>query len=84
MNSTMPTHGYLQIKDTKTSADLTSNTYRVMHIRNVAQTPVMKQLSAREQGMTRADVLDILMPLSRTPWSNVPTLIDINVRSKRP
>ncbi|KAF9123122.1 hypothetical protein BGW39_009248 [Mortierella sp. 14UC] len=37
-------------------------------LRNIAATPAARSFS-------RTDVLDSLMPLSRNPWSNTPTLI---------
>ncbi|KAG0318399.1 hypothetical protein BGZ97_003843 [Linnemannia gamsii] len=41
---------------------------RTIHLRNIASTPAARSFS-------RIDVLDSLMPLSRSPWSNTPTLI---------
>ncbi|KAG0205573.1 hypothetical protein BGX33_007852 [Mortierella sp. NVP41] len=42
---------------------------QAIQLRNVAATPAARSPS-------RADVLDSLMPLSRNPWSNTPTLIN--------
>ncbi|KAF9897053.1 hypothetical protein BX616_006276 [Lobosporangium transversale] len=44
-----------------------------IHLRNVAYS---RPLAGTPTPTTRAQVLDRLMPLSKNPWSNVPTIID--------
>ncbi|KAF8931081.1 hypothetical protein BGZ58_007829 [Dissophora ornata] len=52
---------------------------KIVHLRNVAYTlyvPSSSTGSNQRAVLSRAEVLESLMPLSRAPWSNVTTLID--------
>lgn len=75
--STMSRQGYTRLPETSSETDLavdattssvtTSSAARTV-LRNVASSPPSASAS-------RANVLESLMPLSKTPWSNVPTII---------
>ncbi|KAF9351708.1 hypothetical protein BGX26_010343 [Mortierella sp. AD094] len=74
----MSSQGYIRIQTNSASiaqlSIMKSSPLKIVRLRNLANTHVNKRSSS--DGMTRADVLDTLMPLSRNPWSNIPTLID--------
>jgi len=49
-----------------------SSTPTIIQLRNLAYS---RPLSSTPRPTTRAEVLESLMPLSRNPWSSVPTLL---------
>ncbi|KAF9102990.1 hypothetical protein BGX27_010784, partial [Mortierella sp. AM989] len=73
----MSSQGYIRIQESSaiiTPLSTMQLPFKAVHLRNVANMSVNKRSSSH--GVTRADVLDTLLPLSRNPWSNIPTLID--------
>ncbi|KAF9208568.1 hypothetical protein BGZ49_008437 [Haplosporangium sp. Z 27] len=57
---------------------LDPSTPRVVKLRNIAYS---RPISSSEI-ISRSQALDSLMPLSRNPWSNVPTLMDDSIHEK--
>ncbi|KAF9110005.1 hypothetical protein BGX27_006884 [Mortierella sp. AM989] len=57
---------------------------KVVQLRNLAYTPSLSMNKTGSKTLTRKEVLDTLMPLSRSPWGTFPTLINQHpVESKR-
>ncbi|KAF9350926.1 hypothetical protein BGX26_010946, partial [Mortierella sp. AD094] len=79
-NLAMSSHNqnYIRIEEDIVSEP---STPRVVQLRNVAYS---RPLSSSPGFVSRSQVIDSLMPLSKAPWSNVPTLLDDTVQEKRP
>ncbi|KAF9959181.1 hypothetical protein BGZ65_000737 [Modicella reniformis] len=60
---------YIHIEEDTVSE---SSTSKVVQLRNMAYS---RPLSSTPRPITRTELLESLMPLSRNPWSNVPTLL---------
>ncbi|KAF9083519.1 hypothetical protein BGX27_004074, partial [Mortierella sp. AM989] len=70
--------GYIRIEEDIVAE---SSTPRVVQLRNVANP---RPISSSSGLISRTQVMDSLMPLSKCPWSSVPTLLDETAQEKKP